>query len=311
MSEIVVGAAASHTTLMNTRWDEVDHLPRAHRFRDGLAEAAEIITAARPDLAVIVGSNHFRGFWLDLMPAFTIGVGEVIAAGEHGTPKGSQPTDPDAARAVVADLMTSGFDPAFSAELGVDHGTTHAIQYLLPGHDVPVLPLIVNVFAPPLPSLARCLELGGALGKALRALPDDRRVAVIATGGLSHTLPFPDWRSPAGDDDEFLVESWVKGRGNWEQYESRRRALIVGSPPIINPGFDEAFLAHLEAGTVAAFVAETSDDELLRQAGNGGNELRPWVIAAAACEHRPGRTIAYEPMPEWLTGMAVAVMEHP
>ena len=28
MSSIVLGVAASHSTLMNTHWDEVDHLPR-------------------------------------------------------------------------------------------------------------------------------------------------------------------------------------------------------------------------------------------------------------------------------------------
>ncbi len=308
-SQIVVGAAASHTTLMNTRWAEVDHLDGAHRFRDGLAEAATVIAASEPDLVVIVGSNHFRGFWLDLMPGFTVGVGDVIGAGEHGTPSGPQHTDPDAAQQVLNDLYRADFDPAFSLELVVDHGITHAIQYLLPGLDVPVLPLIVNVFAPPLPSLRRCLGLGEALGASLRSLPGGRRVAVIATGGLSHSLPFPDWRSPDGDDDEFLVESWVKGRGDWERYEERRRALIVGAPPVINEDFDRSFLTHVEAGTAASFVADTSDEQLLDRAGNGGNEVRPWVIAAAACGHPLGRTIAYEPVLPWLTGMAVAVLD--
>ena len=80
-SRIVGGVGASHTTLMNTRWDEVDHLDRAHAFRDGLAEASAWLERLAPDLVVIIGSNHFRGFWLDLMPTFTIGVDQVIGAG--------------------------------------------------------------------------------------------------------------------------------------------------------------------------------------------------------------------------------------
>ena len=137
-SEIVIGVGASHTTLMNTRWDEVDHLDRAHAFRDGLAQARAALLDADVDLVVIVGSNHFRGFWLDLMPAFSIGVGDVIAAGEHGTPAGPQPVDPEAAIAVANGLVERHVDIAFSTELHVDHGISHAIQYLVPD-DVAVI----------------------------------------------------------------------------------------------------------------------------------------------------------------------------
>ena len=68
MARVVLGIGASHTTLMNTRWDEVDHLPRAHQFRDALAEASRELQAADVDLVVIAGSNHFRGFSLDMIP---------------------------------------------------------------------------------------------------------------------------------------------------------------------------------------------------------------------------------------------------
>ncbi|TDC47334.1 catechol 1,2-dioxygenase, partial [Actinomadura sp. KC345] len=76
MSDIVLGVGASHSTLMNTDWDKVDHLDDAHRFRDGLERARDRLLAAAPDAVVIIGSNHFRGFFLDMMPAITVGVGE-------------------------------------------------------------------------------------------------------------------------------------------------------------------------------------------------------------------------------------------
>ena len=76
MGRITIGIGASHTTLMNTQWSKVDHLPEAHAFKDALAQASEALIRAKPDLAIIVGSNHFRGHWLDLMPGFAIGVDE-------------------------------------------------------------------------------------------------------------------------------------------------------------------------------------------------------------------------------------------
>ena len=307
MAEVVVGVGASHTTLMNTKWAEVDHLARAHDYRNALHTARAAVAAADADVAVVVGSNHFRGFWLDLMPTFTIGVGEVLAAGEHGTPEGPQAVDPEFAQAVLSGLAAAEFDVAFSARLQVDHGITNAIQHVLPA-GLPVVPLVVNCFAPPLPSLRRCAALGDALAAVLTAMPLARRVAVVGSGGLSHQLPFPDWRRPESDDDEYLVRSWLDGRGNWAQYEERRRAIVVSAPPRLAEGFDADVLDRVAAGTLAGLIDEPAD-ELVAVAGNGANELRTWIVMAAACGWSPGRTLCYSPMPEWLTGMAVAVIE--
>ena len=305
MSSILLGVGASHTTLMNTRWDQVDHLERAHDFRNALATAKLQVEDLNPDLVVIVGSNHFRGFWLDLMPTFTVGVGEVIAAGEHGTPEGPQLVDPDAALAICNSLVASDFDVAFSTALNVDHGISHAIQYLVPA-STPVVPVVINTFAPPLPSLPRTVAFGEALGSAIRSLPNDRNVVIIGTGGLSHSLPFPDWRSPGSDDDEFLVDSWKNGRGDWSAYEKRRREIIISAPPVVNPEFDRRLLDQLCAGQHRDFATQTADDDLVAVAGNGGNEVRAWLATCAAIGALAGEVLAYSEMPEWLTGMAVA-----
>lgn len=119
MARIVLGVGASHSTLMNTHWDEVEHVDRAERFRDALGEARNAVARARPDVAIIVGSNHFRGFWLDLIPSFTLGVDEVIASGESGTPKGPQRTDPEFAQALAEDLVDRGTEVAISARLQI------------------------------------------------------------------------------------------------------------------------------------------------------------------------------------------------
>jgi 2,3-dihydroxyphenylpropionate 1,2-dioxygenase len=309
MARIVLGVGASHSTLMNTHWDRVVHTDRAERFREALAEARDAVEAARPDVAIVVGSNHFRGFWLDLIPAFTLGVGEVIGAGEAGTPKGPQRTDPAFAQALAGELTERGTEVALSARMQIDHGQTHAVQYVLRDLDVPVVPLVINVFAAPLPRVDRCVQLGRNIDEAVRAMPADLRVAVIASGGLSHQLPWPtDWRDPQNADEEFLVEAWLNGRGEWERYDKRRREIIVAARPTIFEEFDEAFLTDLEAGKLERYTAYSSA-QIEEVAGNGGQELRTWLTMAAALGFAPGRRLVYSAMPEWLTGMGAALIE--
>ncbi|SFW78548.1 catechol 1,2-dioxygenase [Amycolatopsis australiensis] len=308
MARVVLGVGASHSTLMNTHWDKVVHTDRAERFRDALREARDEIAAAEPDLAIIVGSNHFRGFWLDMIPPFTLGVGEVIGSGEAKTPSGPQKVAPEFAQRLAEDLVERGTEVAISARLQIDHGQTHAIQYLLDDLAVPVVPLVVNVFAAPLPRTDRCAELGRNIALAVAALPEDLRVVVIASGGLSHQLPWPDdWRAPEGEDEEFLVEAWLNGRGDWESYDGRRREIITAARPVLFPEFDETFLADLERGQLRKYTSWTTE-EIGKAAGNGGQELRTWLVMAAALGFAPGRALAYSPMPEWLTGMGVAVI---
>lgn len=308
MSRIVLGVGASHSSLMNTHWDEADHLPAAHRFREGMSQAADAIAAAEPDVVVVIGSNHFRGLFLDLMPSITVGVAEVLGAGEAGTPAGPLPVDRELAKHFVDSLVDRSFDPAFSLRLTVDHGVTHSLQYLVPGLDVPIVPVVVNMFAPPLISLARAESLGRALREAVVSDGEDKRVVVIASGGLSHRLPWPDWSAAVTDDDRFLVEAWLNGREQWKEFEVRRRQIVRAAPAQINPAFDEDFLAQFASGDLSRVIAKSSD-EIEKEAGNGAQEIRSWIAMMAAVGAGRGTTLAYSPIEEWLTGMAVGLYE--
>ncbi|RKQ71181.1 2,3-dihydroxyphenylpropionate 1,2-dioxygenase [Litorimonas taeanensis] len=309
MAKIIMGIGASHTTLMNTQWAKVDHLPEAHNFKNALHQASAAMHALKPDLAIVVGSNHFRGHWLDMMSSFAIGVDEIESSGEHGTPKGAQKTSPDNALTIANSLLDQGYDMAFSTRFVIDHGISHAIQYLTLENQIPIVPIMINSFAPPLPRLERCLTLGKAIRIAVETLPDDMTVAIIASGGLSHQLPFPDWRKPKSDNDDFLVDSWKNGRGDWERYEKRRRAIIVNAPPRLNEEFDETFLQALCDGKTEDWLKTISEDTLVETAGNGANELRNWIVMHSAINFATGKTLAYSPMPDWLTGMGVFICE--
>jgi len=309
MAKIVLGIGASHSTLMNTHWEETTHKAEAERFRDALHLTREKIAEANPDVVLILGSNHFRGFWLDLIPAFTLGVGECISSGESGTPKGPQQVDVDFARHLANELIEGGrFDLAYSARLQIDHGQSHAIQYLLDGIDVPIVPLVVNVFAPPLPTFKRCEEVAKALRDAIASYPADTRVVVIASGGLSHRLPWPDWRDPQGEDEDFMVQAWLDGRENWSDYDVRRRQIIRAADAAITPEFDDRILDLFASGK-ASELAEFTTQQIEDEAGNGAQELRTWLMMAAMLDYIPGERLAYEAIPEWLTGMGVTVLD--
>jgi len=290
MAKIVLGVGASHTTLMNTKWDLVDHLDRAHDFKNALLETQKRMKEAKPDAVIILGSNHFRGYWLDLMPGFTVGVGDVDCAGEHGTPKGLQNVDEKSAISICNHLVKNDFDIAFSTKLSVDHGISHAIQWVI-ADETPIIPLVVNCFAPPLPNMNRCLSLAKELKNAIEALPDDMRIAVVATGGISHQLPFPDWRKPNSDNDDFFVDSFKNGRGNWTQYEVKRREIIVNSPPQLNEEFDKMFLDLIREGKLDELPNKVEDEQLTSVAGNGANEIRAWLMMSQLLDNKKGEVL--------------------
>lgn len=307
MSKVVLGIGASHSTLMHSHRSHPETAPAAEHYEKALAAARDEVEASGADVAVIVGSNHFRGIWLDLLPAFAIGIGECWASGEAGTPKGPLTVDTDLARHLTSCLVDDGFDPAFSLRMQVDHGISHAVQYLLAGLDIPIVPVLVNVFAPPLPTLARCDDLGWAVARAVDSHRGGKRVVVIGSGGLSHRLPYPRWDDPRTEGERFLVEAWLEGRGRWEEYDAKRRTLTVATEPRINADFDDRFLNLLEEGRLGEFRSWTTE-MLGEEAGNGGQECRTWLVAAAAAGHAGGHRLVYEPVAEWLTGMGVAVM---
>jgi len=211
------------------------------------------------------------------------------------------------AHAILSSGAKSGFDLAMSARLEVDHGITHAVQWVVP-EGMPIVPVVINCLAPPLARLDRCADFGTAIGGAIETF-GARKVALIGSGGLSHQLPFPDWRHPMSDDDDYLVQSWVDGRGNWAEYETRRRRIVVNASASLAEDVDHDILATLERGDGRDLVGY--QDTLQDLAGNGAAELRNWITATAACGFAPTRTLCYSPMPEWLTGMAVALIEAP
>jgi aromatic ring-opening dioxygenase catalytic subunit (LigB family) len=107
--------------------------------------------------------------------------------------------------------MEAGFDLTYSQEVRLDYAFYVPLHFTMPEPALPIVPLHVNVYLPPQPSPRRCHAWGQALRRILDARPE--RVALVASGGLSHFPGTDRYGSPDYDFDRALLASLAEGRG--------------------------------------------------------------------------------------------------
>ncbi|MEM5329365.1 protocatechuate 3,4-dioxygenase [Paraburkholderia sp. JHI2823] len=172
-------------------------------------ELRDRIRAAKLDVLFVVGDDQTELFRTTNNPAFAIYYGETIRNAKRETsPNDSwyarartMRQEPDAdvhypvkaemARWMIRELCERDFDIAAMDGLERGQYEGHAFSFIhrryLQGTDLPVIPVIVNTFDPPnQPTPRRCIQLGAALRELIEAYPEDLRVGVLASGGLSH-----------------------------------------------------------------------------------------------------------------------------
>jgi protocatechuate 4,5-dioxygenase, beta chain len=194
--------------------------PFADEWVSKILSFRETLTRARPDVLVMVGSDHFHQLWLDNMPQFLVGKAPFYDANFHneerefGLPRMLLTGQEDLSSHILRGGLDADFDLAFSNELRIDHSITCPIITLRPEADLPIVPIYTNIFAPPLPRPGRFVALGRAIRTMIESWESDLRVAVIGTGHLSLELGGPRQFGPHGPDPEFdarAVEWIAKG----------------------------------------------------------------------------------------------------
>jgi 2,3-dihydroxyphenylpropionate 1,2-dioxygenase len=275
-------------------------------FLADVARTREAVAALAPDAVVVVGPDHFHGNFYDVMPPMTLGVEEAVGFGDFGSRSGRLPVASALAWSVHDAVVEAGFDLALSYSLTVDHGIVQSYEMLLgEATQTAIVPLVLNTAAPPLPTPARCVALGRALGDALLRAPEALRVLVVASGGLSHWLPSNDPRDPAvvGDRRDALIH----GRRDAVAFAAARepRVRAMGGDPTapVNAAWDHWFLQRLAEGDLDA-VAALGHEGIEAAAGTGGHEVRTWLVGLAAVGGGLAAT-GYEAVPEWITGMGL------
>jgi len=298
--------ALSHSPLMG----KIDPAPETGRAVDeALDNARTFVADFDPELVLAFAPDHYNGFLHELMPPFCVGTA-AESIGDYGLPAGSLPVDTATARALTQRVLDAGVDIACSAHMRVDHGLIQPLLLLFGALDaMPVLPVFINCVAEPLGPATRSLALGRAIGAAL----DDRRILLLASGGLSHDPPVPRLADAPPDVAERITIRRPVSPGQRHAREARTvaaaRAFAAGDTTYqdLNPLWDNDFLDACANGALDGFAAHPVS-WFTEQAGHSAHEVRTWLAAyaaLAACGPYEVTQRFYRPIREWFAGYAV------
>lgn len=256
-----------------------------------LAQAREQVLAFAPERIVLLGPDHYNGFFNELMPPFCIG-SSAVSVGDYLTPPGALNTDEQAALGLATFLMDHDFDVALSRRMQVDHGFAQALQFLWGGLDTPpVVPIFMNAVAQPgIPRLARCQQLGQAIGRFLDTQP--QRTLVIGSGGLSHEPPVPTLAHP---DPAVRERITIKREPTAAERDAKTQRVMAAGVALargdasmkpLNPAWDQRWMSALERGAFEELTT-LSEDSIEHEAGLSAHESKTWLIARATLPARP------------------------
>ncbi|HUA51371.1 MAG TPA: hypothetical protein VMB81_04365 [Candidatus Sulfotelmatobacter sp.] len=276
MGEIVAATALSHAPGL-TGWLDRATQETQRALTEGYREIGRLLRAARPDVIIGIANDHLLNFPPSNVPDFCVGT----AARWSGPAEWFRdwlnvapyelPGHPDLAHALVREGARAGVNFAFATDLLFDDNWSVPLAFLTPAHDVPLVPIHMNCVVPPLPAPARCIEVGRVIGEIVRRhRPPGERVAIMATGGLSHDPGGPKY---------FAVDA----------------------------AFDRWFLDLLGQGSSERVLREVTLERMAAAGDGGTTELLAWLVALGAVGDRPARTVCYEPAAALRCGMGAVV----
>ncbi|WP_150295115.1 protocatechuate 3,4-dioxygenase [Sphingobium estronivorans] len=269
MGKIVGGFATSHVL-----FSRAGHEVQADAVFAGMEEIGRRIDALSPDIVVIVSNDHMINFNTQFQAPFVVGIGASYTAfGDLGIPNDySIPGEADFAQGFVDHASACDYDMGVVRAVRFDHGMAIPALFASPQGVRPVVPLYTNVDMRPVPSAKRCYRLGQVLADYIeKHRPADERVVVLGAGGMSHWVG-------------------VERQGD------------------VNEEFDRWLLERFEAGDADALTGLSIQD-IEARSGNGGVELINWIIMLGALGGAKAKTLYYEPMESWWTGMGGIAIE--
>jgi len=206
---LVAAVACPHTPQLLVR-PETEDRELVLRVHAAYARVKAELVAARPDVICVIGGDHIEGFFLNAVPAFAVYVGATVS-GQFGRYAYTFRVHESLARAILEQGIEREFDLTYSQDVALDYAFYVPLHFTLPDASLPIVPLYVNVYLPPQPTPRRCYAWGSALRAILDARPE--RVALMASGGLSHYPGTDRYASPDFEFDRQLLATLGEGRG--------------------------------------------------------------------------------------------------
>lgn len=196
MARIIGGIACSHTPTIGFAVDgDKRNDPVWKPIFEAFDPVRRWLDENKPDALLVICNDHVTSFFFDHYSAFALGIDTEYAPADEGGGARDLPAlrgDSALARHIGASLMADEFDMAFFQKKPLDHGCFSPMSALYQPQDghwpVPIVPLVVGVLQFPIPSARRCYNLGKALRRAIESYPEDKKVAILATGGVSHQV---------------------------------------------------------------------------------------------------------------------------
>jgi protocatechuate 4,5-dioxygenase, beta chain len=279
MARIIAGVTTSHVPAIGAALDLGKTAePYWQPLFAGYEFSKRWIAEQKPDVVVLVYNDHASAFSLELIPTFAIGCAESFAPADEGW--GPRPVPvvqghPELAWHIAQSTILDEFDMTIVNRMDVDHGLTVPLSLMFgqpAAWPCQVIPLAVNVVQYPPPTGNRCWNLGRAIRKAVESYPEDLKVMVWGTGGMSHQLQGP------------------------------RAGLI-------NREFDTAFLDRLT--TDPEGLAKIPHVDYVREAGSEGIELVMWLIMRGALAKDAREVYRFYHVPASNTAVGHLILENP
>jgi protocatechuate 4,5-dioxygenase beta chain len=279
MARIIAGVTTSHVPAIGAALDLGKTAePYWQPLFAGYEFSKRWIAERKPDVVVLVYNDHASAFSLELIPTFAIGCAESFAPADEGW--GPRPVPvvqghPELAWHIAQSTILDEFDMTIVNRMDVDHGLTVPLSLMFgqpAAWPCKVIPLAVNVVQYPPPTGNRCWNLGRAIRKAVESYPEDLKVMVWGTGGMSHQLQGP------------------------------RAGLI-------NREFDTMFLDRLTSDPEG--LAKIPHVDYVREAGSEGIELVMWLIMRGALARDAREVYRFYHVPASNTAVGHLILENP
>lgn len=278
MARIVAGVATSHIPAVGAAWDNGKTAdPYWRPVFQGFERSKEWIAKLKPDVCIVAYNDHMSAFSLEIVPTFAVGCAAQFPIADEGWgPRKVPPVKghPELASHIVQSVILDEFDLTIVNKMDVDHGLTVPLSLMFgqpKAWPCRVIPLPVNVVQYPPPTGNRCFHLGKALRKAVESWPEDLRVVIFGTGGMSHQL------------------------------QGARAGLI-------NKEFDRRFLDNLVEDPVA--LTKIPFIEYVREAGSEGIEMVMWLIARGALDDEVREVYRFYHVPTSNTALGHIILEN-
>lgn len=195
MARILGAVASSHTPTIGFALDKhKEDDPAWAPIFEGYKPVQRWLAEQEPDVLFMIFNDHVTSFFFDHYSQFALGIGESYdVADEGGGPRALPPVRGHAplSHHIAAGLVADEFDLSYFQDKPLDHGCFSPLSILWPheeGWPGAIVPLQIGVLEFPIPSAKRCYKLGQSLRKAIESYPEDLKVVLVATGGLSHQV---------------------------------------------------------------------------------------------------------------------------